>query len=100
MREAVRRGLTASWDSTSAKPAASPKTESVPPAQTERPAMQSMPASARLYPLNSCADRSPSSCCEGEDNSCSIAGSNCFCDEACVGFGDCCDDYCATCGGC
>ena len=30
-------------------------------------------------------------CCEGQDNSCKPA--DCYCDEKCLDFGDCCSDY-------
>ena len=35
-------------------------------------------------------------CCRGQDDTCDPNG--CFCDEACIGFGDCCDNYRPICG--
>ncbi|XP_029971779.1 flocculation protein FLO11-like isoform X6 [Salarias fasciatus] len=36
----------------------------------------------------------PALCCPGQNNSCSRG---CFCDQACISFRDCCDDYLQTC---
>jgi hypothetical protein len=33
-------------------------------------------------------------------NVCGGAGSGCWCDAACVGYGDCCSNACSTCGAC
>eukprot|EP00958_Prasinococcus_capsulatus_P030127 scaffold7944_cov430-Prasinococcus_capsulatus_cf.AAC.3 len=44
------------------------------------------------YSYSSCYDND---CCLGV---CGGSALNCFCDESCVSFGDCCDDYCAVCG--
>lgn len=39
-------------------------------------------------------------CCEGQDDDCKPAGAQCFCDEACVKYDDCCSDSCSVCGYC
>ncbi len=45
--------------------------------------------------LGSCANR----CCAGQDNNCKPPGETCFCDDACIGFGDCCEDFIDSCKG-
>ncbi len=44
-----------------------------------------------------CVASGAGSSCSGN---CGMAVDGCYCDEACVGFGDCCDDYEAQCTGC
>jgi hypothetical protein len=44
-----------------------------------------------------CTETGTGTSCDGQ---CGLALEGCFCDEACAGYGDCCDDYDAQCTGC
>ena len=44
-----------------------------------------------------CAECIAANSCEGN---CGGAAPNCYCDDECVGYGDCCADACALCGHC
>ena len=44
------------------------------------------------YPKGTCKEAGFDSCCDGANRSCLGSLANCFCDMACVLFGDCCDD--------
>ena len=36
-------------------------------------------------------------CCEANDDACATPGAQCYCDEACLTYGDCCEDACVAC---